>query len=73
MTEEEVRLMLKAYVSEYPSQAAAARAMGLTTPWLSMILTGTRRPAGRVLDILGIQRLPKHTKKRLDFTVKVAQ
>jgi hypothetical protein len=73
MTADDVRLILKAYVEQYPTQVAAARAMGITTPWLSMVLNGVRRPSGRILDILGINRLPKHTKKRLDFTVKRPQ
>lgn len=69
LSADEVRAMLKAHVAQYPTQVAAAKAMGLTEPWLSMMLNGTRRPCGRALDILGVNRLPKHTKKRLDFTV----
>jgi hypothetical protein len=72
LTENDIRAMLREKVKQFPSQNKAAIGLGLKKEWLSMILTGRRRPCGRVLDIIGVKRNGKGPAKCVDYFLKGA-
>jgi DNA-binding transcriptional regulator YdaS (Cro superfamily) len=47
---------LRAYVGQHPTQAAAAKALGLSAAYLSDMLAGRREASARVLAMLGLRR-----------------
>lgn len=57
MTEQTVRDALQRLVSSYPSQRAAARALGVSAPYLIDMLRSRRGLSPRVLAALGIERM----------------
>lgn len=57
MTEDDVRDRLRKFVSGHRRQYLAARELGVSAPWLNILLKGHKRPSGRILDFLGIERL----------------
>ncbi len=56
-TEEEVRGVLKRDLVRYVSQAEMAKDIGVPPATLSEILTGRRRPTGKVLHRYGFKRI----------------
>jgi len=47
---------LKAFVGDYTTQRAAAKALGVSAPFLTMVLKGDRQIPGKILRRLGLQR-----------------
>ncbi len=56
LTEDDVRQRLREFIGDR-RQYVVARELGVTAPWLCQLLNGYRRPSGKVLDALGIERL----------------
>lgn len=52
----DVVAMIRAHVEKEGTQLAVARQIGISASWLSDILTGSRAPAGKVLEFLGLER-----------------
>lgn len=48
---------LKELVSKYPSQAQAARGLGIDPSVLSLVLTGRREMSARIVAKLGFRRV----------------
>lgn len=48
--------VLRAFVAQRPSQAAAAADLGVSAPYLSDILAGKRDFSDRVLKAIGLRR-----------------
>ena len=68
MTEDDVRELLRNKIAGKPLRAAG-RELGVTAPWLCMVLAGKRAPSGKILDAIGVARRPKGpTRKGLAFT-----
>lgn len=57
MTEDDVRDRLRSFVSGHRRQYLAARELGVTPSWLCQLLSGHKRPSGKILDFLGVERL----------------
>lgn len=57
MTDDEVRALIRAWIGERTMKAAAT-SIGISLPWLSMMLSGKRVPSGKVLDVIGVERRP---------------
>lgn len=55
MTEDDVHAMILEWMSG-KSLGDAAAEIGVSKPWLCMLAKGQRRPCGKILDHLGIQR-----------------
>jgi hypothetical protein len=51
------RSFLQIYVREFPSQAAAARAMGISRSYLNHILAGRKSFSESILDKIGLKRV----------------
>ena len=51
-TAEQVRMQLMGRVGRYPTQAAAAKAIGVSRQLLNMVLLGKRAPTLKMLDAL---------------------
>jgi hypothetical protein len=47
---------LLAFVGEHPTQRAAAKALGVSAPFLTMVLKGKRQIPPKILKKLGLQR-----------------
>lgn len=58
MTETEVRARIIAWIDGRELQECATE-LGVTKSWLCQMRSGYRRPCGRILDHLGIQRQPR--------------
>ena len=61
-TESEVREVLKRDLVRYVSQAEMARDIGVGVANLNEILTGRRRPTGKVLHRYGFKRIIAFTR-----------
>lgn len=48
---------LKAFVARYPTQRAAAEALGINPSYLTDLLYGRRQFSARILERLGLQRI----------------
>jgi predicted XRE-type DNA-binding protein len=55
LTEDQVRAMIRAHIAGMTQKAAAA-SLGVSEGWVSMLMNGKARPAGKVLDAIGVQR-----------------
>lgn len=67
LTEYEVRQMIRTHIGAR-SLAKAGADMGVSASWLCQVLKGDRRPAGKILDLIGVARNPRAPKKALAFT-----
>lgn len=48
--------VLRRFVAQYPTQKAAAAALGISQPYLSDILRGNRKLSDQMLEKLGLRR-----------------
>ena len=53
----DVHRELRAFLSKYPTQKAAAQAIGVSQPFLHDVVAGHRRPSGKILAALGLTEL----------------
>lgn len=68
LTERQVRKELREWIGDR-SLAEAGLAIGVSAPWLSLILSGRCTPSGKVLDVLGLARKKRgRSEKPLVFT-----
>ena len=50
------RTRLRAYVETHPTQRAAAQSLGVSAPFLCLMLSGRKRVSERILVQLGLTR-----------------
>lgn len=62
LTTPEVRELLRAAV-KHRSQASLAKEVGVTQPYLSLILSNNKAGFGKFLDYLGLERVVLYRKK----------
>jgi DNA-binding transcriptional regulator YdaS (Cro superfamily) len=63
MTADQVRELLHRKVKEFGSQAALAKQLNISAPYLHDVLKGAREPAGAVCDALGLERVVTYVRK----------
>jgi transcriptional regulator with XRE-family HTH domain len=65
LTQNDVIQLIKSLMqAEEVTQHIFAKNVGISEPFLSMILSGQRQPTGRVLDYLGLRRVKTITYRR---------
>lgn len=62
-TDDQVREELVAAIAAAGSQAALAKAIGVSGAFISVIARGEKPPCGKVLDFLGIERVTMFRRK----------
>lgn len=61
-----VLALLAAEVARAGTQARWCATHGISTAYLSDVLTGRREPGGKILDRLGLERVPYYRNKSAD-------
>lgn len=57
MTEDEVRALIRQWIGAR-SMTKAAKDIGISVQFMSMVLSGAKLPSGKMLDAIGVQRRP---------------